>query len=260
MAWIGYPGTTSLSAMDYLVADTCHVPEESAAYYVESILRLSPAYVCYVPPHAAPAVGPLPMSAGDPPTLGCFSNPAQINAGVAEVWAAILRRLPAARLLLKCRGLESPDLAGHFRRQFAAHGVDPARLLLEPWSPHAERLGRYHAVDVALDPFPCSGGLTTCEALWMGVPVVTCPGETFAGRHALSYLTAVGLAETVVADHRHYVDCVARLIEDPSHLARLRARLRPQMAQSPLCDGPRFAADFATRLREAWQRRCGVGT
>ena len=118
-------------------------------------------------------------------------------------------------------------------------------------------LAAYNTIDLALDPFPYSGGLTTCEALWMGVPVVTCPGETFAGRHSLSHLANVGLTETVAADAREYVALAVRLAGDLPHLAALRAGLRERMAHSPLCDGPRFAGHLSQHLREVWRQWCG---
>jgi predicted O-linked N-acetylglucosamine transferase (SPINDLY family) len=119
-------------------------------------------------------------------------------------------------------------------------------------------LAAYNEIDVALDPFPYSGGVTTCEALWMGVPVVTCPGETFASRHSLSHLANVGLAETVADDTRDYVERAVRLAEDLPHLAALRAGLRDRMARSPLCDGARFAGYFSALLRDVWRQWCRV--
>ena len=116
--------------------------------------------------------------------------------------------------------------------------------------------GAYGGVDVALDPFPYNGGVTTCEALWMGVPVVTCPGETFASRHSLSHLSNVGLTETIARDLDEYVEIAVALAGDLPRLAAIRARLRQQMAASPLCDGPRFAANLAALLCDVWRRWC----
>lgn len=128
------------------------------------------------------------------------------------------------------------ELAGHSQR----------RTLLET----------YNRVDFALDTFPYSGGLTTCESLWMGVPVVTAPGETFASRHSFSHLTTVGLSETVVKDLNDYVELAVDLALDPSRLTALRAGLRVQMQASPLCDAPRFARNLLTILHAIWRERC----
>ncbi len=139
---------------------------------------------------------------------------------------------------------------------FTALGVDPARIELAPPSQYAEYLAAYRQVDVALDPFPFGGGVTTCDALWMGVPVVACPGETFASRHGLSHLSNAGLTETVARDLDEYVEIAAGLAGDLPRLAGLRAGLRERMAASPLCDGKRFAEDFAKILRGVWRDWC----
>ena len=125
--------------------------------------------------------------------------------------------------------------------QFGAHGVEQSRLTLEGRSPHSELLGRYNDVDIALDTFPYSGGLTTCEALWMGVPVITTPGETFASRHSLSHLTNAGVPELVADDLQDYVSKAAELANDVPRLTGLRSGLRERMAKSALCDGQKFA-------------------
>ena len=138
----------------------------------------------------------------------------------------------------------------------ASHGVDPARVTFFDQSPHAELLGEYRRIDLALDPFPCGGGLTTCEALWMGVPVITCPGETFASRISLSVLSSVGLTETVAQNLPDYVELAAGLAHDLPRLAKWRAELRERMESSPLCDGPRFAGNLMDLLRGVWREWC----
>ncbi len=141
------------------------------------------------------------------------------------VWAEILRRVPAARLVLKYRGLGDQTVKRRYLDLFAARGVEPQRLELLPSSSYAEYLAAYHQVDVALDPFPFSGSVTTCEALWMGVPVVTCPGETFASRHSLSHLSNVGLTETIARDLDEYVELAVSLAGDLPRLAAAAGRL-----------------------------------
>ena len=206
-------------------------------------------YVCYDPPVYAPAVGPLPATERGQLTLGCFNNPAKITPQAIRIWARILQRLPGARLVLKFKGWDNRGVARRFAEMFAAQGIDPGRLELLGSSPHADLLAEYNRIDLALDPFPYSGGLTTCEALWMGVPVVTCPGETFAGRHSLSHLSNVGLVETIAGSLDEYVELAVSLAGDLPRLAALRAGLRERMAASPLCDGKRFADNFVSLLR-----------
>jgi predicted O-linked N-acetylglucosamine transferase (SPINDLY family) len=259
VTWAGYVGTTGLKTMDYILADRYEIPSGSETYYCEKVLRMSDGYVCYDPPGYAPAVTPLPALELGQLTMGCFNNPTKITPQVVEVWAKILHRLPGARLVLQFKGWSDRSVAGRFTEMFALHAIDPGRLELLGHSPHAELLAAYHRIDLALDPFPYSGGLTTCEALWMGVPVVTCPGETFASRHSLSHLSNVGLTETIAHDLDEYVELAVSLAGDLSRLAALRGGLRQRMAASPLCDGKRFVANLLSVLQDVWEQRINAG-
>ncbi len=249
ITWIGYEGTTGLSAIDYLIADRYMVPEGAESHYREKVLRLPGCYVCFDPPEDAPAVSPLPALRSGHVTFGSCNNLAKLNDEVIVLWAEILRRVPHSRLLLKYRGLEDETLRGRYFALFATHGIGAERLDIEGWSPLRELFARHDAIDVALDPFPFAGGVTTCIAMWMGVPVVTWPGETFASRHALSYLSTIGLTETIAASREEYVEIAAGLAADLPRLAAIRTGLRPQMAASPLCDGKRFAEQLMELLR-----------
>ena len=256
VTWIGYVGTTGLAAMDYLIADRFHVPPGAEVHYREKVLRMPDGYVCFEPPAEAPEVGPLPALERGQVTFGSFNNVSKLSNEVIALWAKIIQRVPGSRLILL-----SPALNGRTARQrvgdaFVAAGGESEQLQLRGTMLRPELLAAYNTIDVALDPFPYSGGVTTCEALWMGVPVVTCPGETFASRHSLSHLSVVGLTETVAEDTRDYVERAVRLAEDLPHLAALRAGLRDQMARSPLCDGERFARHLTTLLRDAWRQWC----
>jgi predicted O-linked N-acetylglucosamine transferase (SPINDLY family) len=256
ITWAGYPGTTGLRAMDYVLADRYQIPPEADGFYCEHALRMPDAYVCYDPPtHAAP-VSPLPAFANKFVTFGSFNNPAKINRDVITAWAKILLRLPQSRLVLKYRGMDDGPVTKRVAQEFAAQGVDPGRVECSGWSPHAELLAKYAGIDVALDPFPYSGGLTTCEALWMGVPVITCPGETFASRHSLSHLSNVGLTETIARDLNEYVEVAVSLATDLPRLAALRSGLRERTAASALCDGQRFADNLMHLLRAVWRQWC----
>ncbi|MDD4888740.1 MAG: tetratricopeptide repeat protein [Phycisphaerae bacterium] len=257
VTWAGYVGTTGLSAMDYLLADRWEVPPGAEADYCERVLRMPDGYVCFDPPTEAPPIGPLPALENGRVTFGSFNNPAKVTPAVIATWSAILRRLPGARLLLKYRGLDNAAVSGRLRAVFAEQGIEPQRVEFAGWSEHAELLAAYNRVDLALDTFPYSGGLTTCEALWMGVPVVTYPGETFAGRHSLSHLSNVGLTETIARDLEEYVGMAVSLAGDLPRLAALRAGLRQRVAASPLCDGSRFARNLLELLRGVWREWCG---
>ena len=256
VTWIGYVGTTGLSAIDYLIADRFHVPPGAETHYREQVLRMPDGYVCFDPPGEAPTVGPLPALERGYVTFGSFNNLAKITPEVVALWAEIVHRLPGSRLLLVAPALDSVRLRQRLGVAFAAAGADAAQLEFRGMMPRRDLLAAYNTIDLALDPFPYSGGMTTCEALWMGVPVVTCPGETFASRHSLSHLANVGLTETVAADIRDYVERAVRIAQDLPHLARLRAGLRDRMANSPLCNGEQFARHFMTLLRDVWRQWC----
>ena len=199
---------------------------------------------------------PLPGLQQGNVTFGCFNNPAKVNPALVAVWAEILRQVPKSRLVLKYMGYDSAGSRRHYGELFAAHGVGRERVELLGGSPHRQLLAEYHRIDLALDPYPYSGRLTTCEALWMGVPVVTLPGETFAGRHSLSHLSNAGFPETVVRDTAHYVNLAVELAKDLDRLAAWRVGLRERVAASPLCDGPRFAGNLLRAFRAIWRQAC----
>ena len=242
ITWIGYVGTTGLAAMNYLLADRLQVVAGSERHFREKVLCLPDDYVCYDPPSYAPAVGPLPALEKGHATFGCFNRLAKISPQAVVLWSRILHRVPDARLTLKFWGLQGPATREHYTELFAA-GIDARRLDLLGGGPHPEMLAQYNQVDIALDTFPYSGGLITCEALWMGVPVVTCPGETFASRHAMAHLTTVGLRETVARDWDDYVDIAAALAADWSRLSAL-ARAWPASRGITLVRRPQICRPF----------------
>ncbi len=256
VTWIGYVGTTGLRSIDYLLADRFEVPEWAEPYLAERVLRLPDDYVCYDPPADAPPCNALPALERGYVTFGSLNNFSKITPAVVALWSDILRRVIGSRLLLKYSGLNAPSVARRVLDQFTAHGIDASRIDLRGGGNHEEFIRGYHDIDIALDPFPYSGGLTTCEALWMGVPVVTLPGETFAGRHALTHLSNAGLTETIADSFAGYVEIAVALANDLPRLAHWRSTMREQVAASPLCDGQRFAVNLLRALRGAWRQWC----
>jgi len=244
VTWAGYVGTTGLEAMDYLLADRFQVPAGSEQHYVERILRMPHGYICYEPPFYAPDVPPLPALRQGRVTFGAFHNVAKAGASSIAAWSRVLSAVPGSGLVLKYTGIDEPLTRERLMRSFADAGIAAERIVFEGESTHIDMLRRYNDIDIALDSMPYSGGLTTCEALWMGVPVVTLPGRTFAGRHSLSHLSNVGHSELVAKDIEDYVRIAVGLAQDLSGLASLRNGLRAQMAQSPLCDARLFVPDF----------------
>ena len=182
-AWIGAVATTGLPTIDLFLGDSVGVRPGEEAHYSETVVRLDPGWLVYEPLDPPPPVGPLPARENGFVTFGCLNTLAKVSDEALALWAPVLAAVPDSRLRLRTRALADAETAGQVRERFAAAGGDPSRLDLlgpvRPWEVFAD----YNAVDIALDPRPYSGGQTTCEALWMGVPVVTWPGETFAGRH-----------------------------------------------------------------------------
>jgi protein O-GlcNAc transferase len=259
MSWIGYVGTTGLPAMDYVIGDARQFPPGASDYYTERPLELRDGYACYAPPADAPDVTPLPATANGYVTFGCLNNPAKLTPAVLETFADVLNGCADSRLAFRFRGLDDPAVHVPIRAALERHGIQADRILFEGRAPHTAFLGTYNTIDIALDTFPYSGGLTTCEALWMGVPTITYPGATFAGRHAASHLFAAGFGDLIADSRDSYVAAARNLANDLDALAGLRAAMRSRVAASPLCDGARFAASFATAMREVWQAYCASG-
>lgn len=255
--WVGgLINTTGLSTMDYLLSDAVETPEGVDEWYTEKLIRMPHGYVCYEAPSYSHDVYSPPVLHNGYITLGCFNNPQKINAVVLEQWANIMHRLPNSRLFLKSYQFNSPTLIDNITATMAGFGITAERLIIEGPSNHAELLKAYNKVDIALDPWPYSGGLTTCEAMFMGVPVVTYPGPTFAGRHSATHLTNVGLGQLVANSWEEYCDLVVNLANDPENLANIRKHLRNALLESPLCDAKGFARHFSNAMRAIWQRYC----
>jgi predicted O-linked N-acetylglucosamine transferase (SPINDLY family) len=252
----GHYDTTGMTTIDYLISDRFHTLAGDERYFSETLIRLSHDYVCYGPPDYAPAVAPLPLTRHGYVTFGCFNNLAKVTARVIALWAKILKALPDARLRLQTRELSDASTCARYSALFKKEGVAASRVELQGHAPHPQLLAAYGEIDIALDPFPYSGGLTTLEALWMGVPVVTLTGQAFCGRHSTSHLNNVGLPELVATSPQDYVERVLALARDPNRLAGLRAGLRAQMAASPLCDAARYTRDLEASYREMWRKYC----
>ena len=258
VTWLGYPGTTGLDAMDYRLTDAvCDPPGEADRWHSENLIRLPNGFLCFRPDESAPAVAPPPCLVNGYPTFGSFNNPAKISEPVIEIWSALMRRLPDARLLLKGRGLGEPETRKQLGQRFVKRGISIERLdLRDHLTSTHDHLNAYAEVDVALDSFPYNGTTTTLEALWMGVPVVTLEGDRHAGRVGMSLLQRIGQEELVAPDHEAYAASGGTLAAAPDRLARLRRELRARLRGSPLLDGPAFTAEIERRYRELWTRHC----
>jgi predicted O-linked N-acetylglucosamine transferase (SPINDLY family) len=250
--WVGMQAHSSgLAEMDWIITDRWETPPELAHVYSERLLCLPDGYVCYSPPPYAPDVGPLPALANGHITFGCFNNLAKVTPRVIATWCDILHRLPNSRLVLKAHQFATAATAERIAAEFAAHGVEPRRIELRGPSAHRTFIGQYNDIDIVLDPFPYSGGLTTCEALWMGVPTLTMPGEIFASRHSLSHLNNAGLSDWSAAGTDAYVQLAVARASDLEALAALRSGLRARVKASPLCDARRFGRNLGAALSSA---------
>jgi len=257
-SWLGYPNMTGLPAIPYRLTDGWADPPGAAdRLHAGRLIRLAGGFLCYAPPSSAPAVGPVPLERNGRLTFGSFNNASKIGGRTIACWAAILNRVDGSRLLLKSRQFQDAGTRTRFAGLFAEHGVEADRLAMLPHLPDVDTaLGAYGDIDIALDPFPYNGTTTTCEALWMGVPVVTLVGDRHAARVGYSLLQAVGVSELAADSEEGYVALAADLAANRERLAAYRQSLRERVAASPLCDRARFARDMEAAFREMWADAC----
>ncbi|XTZ39942.1 tetratricopeptide repeat protein [Salmonella enterica] len=255
--WVGgLISSTGLKTMDYLLSDAVETPQGFDALYSEKLIRLPGDYICYDPPFYIPAVNEPPVKRNGYITFGCFNNASKINDLLLEKWAAIMHEVPDSRLFLKSFNFKADMVKENVLAKMESFGISRERVRIEGYSPHVELLGCYHDVDIALDPWPYSGGLTTCEAMAMGVPVVTLPGPTFAGRHSASHLVNAGMQELVAGSWDQYINITVGLTHDLQSLSVIRQHLRDILLASPVCNGTQFGRSFSDAMRAIWQRYC----
>jgi len=257
LTWLDYSNTTGLATIDCFVGDFLQTPEGTPQRYTEELVRLPDVRLCYHPPDGLPSVAPPPVLARGHVTFGCINRLSKLNAAVCETWGEILSQVPGSRLVLKGTAYASEEVRAAVRARFATQGIEGDRLDLRGPSPELEMLAEYGDIDIALDPFPYNGSTTTCDALTMGVPVVTLAGQSIVARAGLMFLTACGLAEWVAQDRAGYARIACEAACDPARLAALRSTLRQRLLASPVCDGPRFARAFEAMLRDAWKKFAG---
>ena len=256
VTWIGYPNTTGLSTMDYRITDALADPVGAAdVLHTERLLRLPECFSCYQAPKNSPDVGPLPALANGFITIGSFNNFAKITPHVMRVWIDIMNRVPRSRLLLKNRSLDNPRLKQLILDELCKHGADAKRVeLRSPDISSIEHLNGYNLLDIALDSFPYNGTTTTCEALWMGVPVIALAGNNHVSRVGVSQMTNLGLPELIARDTNDYVNIAVALANDVPRLAALRSGLRERLKNSPLMNVPRFTKNLEEAFDLIWKK------
>jgi predicted O-linked N-acetylglucosamine transferase (SPINDLY family) len=255
-SWLGCFATTGVTAIDYLIADPWTLPESEEAYFTETIWRLPETRMCFTPPKENVEVAPLPALTKGYVTFGCFNSLFKMNNAVVALWARVLVSVPDSRLFLKAKQLGEDSVRQSIIKRFAAHGVGADRLMMEGADTREKYLATYNMVDIALDPFPYTGGTTSVEALWMGVPVLTLEGERFLSRQGVGLMMNAELPEWIASNPDDYVARAVSHAANLQALAALRKGLRQQVLASPIFDASRFAGHFENALRGMWKKWC----
>ena len=262
LTYLGYPDTTGLTAIDYRLTDVLADPPDSGAqrFYTEELAFLPDGFLCYRPADFAPVISPLPAADADLLTFGSFNNGCKINPPLIRIWADLLRANPNSRLLLKLKGGEDPLIRGNYSDRFDKEGLSCDRVDIIGWKTPEEHLTAYAQIDIALDTYPYNGTTTTCEALWMGVPVISLVGECHASRVGLSILTRLGLEFFAASTPQEYVAKATALATNLPALTRIRRTMRARIAASGLCHAKGFARQIEAAYRKMWYRWCQLGS
>jgi len=254
VTWLGFPATTGLEEMDYVLGDRHSIPEEFESHFSEIVWRLPESYLCLTVPPATVNVSSLPALSAGHMTFGSFNNLTKVTDAVVAAWVHILQSVPDSRLLLKAKQLSDHSVCEQTRQRFTARGIAPDRLQMTGnIASYEEHLASYNKVDIALDTFPYPGVTTSVEALWMGVPVLSLQGDRFLSCTAGSIAHNAGLPDWIAADVDDYVAKAVAFSSDLERLSALRTALRQQVLASPLFDAPRFAKNFEDALWEMWK-------
>lgn len=262
VTWLGYPDTTGMRAMDYRITDAIADPPDTTEHlHSEQLVRVPDSAWCFSASAEAPLVSPSPVLSAGYLTFGCFNAHSKINLQLLELWSKILKAVPGSRILLKNSSLLDPQTRGRTRMILRGCGIDRRRIKLAGFTETlAEHLAFYNRVDIALDTLPYNGTTTTCEALWMGVPVVSLAGKSHVSRVGLSLLSNVGLKEFAASTSQEYIRLAVNLADNLPRLISLRGTLRERMQSSPLMDARRFAGSMEQAYRRMWRTWCANQT
>jgi predicted O-linked N-acetylglucosamine transferase (SPINDLY family) len=254
VTYLAYCSTTGMKAVDYRLSDArLDPPDDLPAWYAEKTLYLPESYWCYSLPSEAPEPAPMPVRSRGQITFGCLNSLSKVSGPVIEAWSAILKGVPNSRLLLHA------PVGTHRQRYldlFAAQGIDAARIEYVPYLPLPDYFRMYHQIDIALDPFPFAGATTTCDALYMGVPVITLRGKRAVGRSGVSILTSLSLLELIGNSVDQYVQLAIKLAHDCRTMTRYRGSLRGMMQKSALMSPERFTRNLERAFRRIWITWC----
>jgi predicted O-linked N-acetylglucosamine transferase (SPINDLY family) len=258
VTWLGYPNTTGMAAMDYRLTDVKADPVGKADnLHTEELVRLEHGFLCYQDDRNSPEVSGVPVLERGYITFGSFNNLTKTGPQVIGAWSRILQSVEGSRLLLKAKQLADGDTRNSYLKMFEKAGIPADRIELQGWcAEKKDHYGLYSRVDVGLDPFPYNGTTTTCEALWMGVPVITLSGSRHAGRVGASIMHQVGLQELIAENIEAYITMAQTLADDQQRLAAMRRTLRDRMGGSALMDKELFVRDLEDAYRQMWINWC----
>lgn len=255
VTWLGYPHTTGLSMIHYRLTDRVLNPPNEPAYATERLVYLEGGFSCFQPPQPAPEVTPPPCLQNGVVTFGSHHDLKKLNDEVYSVWSEILKRVQNSRLLF-LRSSHTPPIQEHLRRKFRAYGIEPERIIVrQPPFGDLVYLPGFAEIDVLLDTFPFGGHTMTCEALWMGVPLITFYGKWPCGRLSASVLTSIGASEWIAYNTGEYINIACQLGAQPDRLANYRRELRKRVERA-LCDGDKFVRQLEDIYRRMWREYC----
>lgn len=253
ITWLGYPATTGMKVMDYRITDSYAEPPGMTEHLnTETLWRLPDIFCVYgTDENGPPVIDHPPFEDNGYITFGCFNNFTKVTDPVLQTWAKIMERVSNSKLLLEIPGIESQKIKSEIERRLSQHGLPIERVILEPKS-RANQYVLYNKIDIALDPFPCNGGTTSMDTLWMGVPFVTLAGKHFVSRMGVTILSNVGLQELIAQTIDDYISITVNLAQDNAKLRNLRRHLRERTASSPLMDQEKFTRNIESAYREMW--------
>lgn len=264
LTWIGYPFSTGLSAIDYRIVDN-HIEPEGISEHIssEKLLRIDGCFCAYRPSVSRPFrltsgeldVRPTPALESGFITFGCCNNFNKVNEFTLLLWAKVLERIPSSKLLLEVSGAEKEDVRSGVESKVQAAGIDLDRLIISNRQKNPQYM-LYHSIDIVLDPYPCNGGTTTCDALFMSVPVVSLQGDRFMSRLGATFISNAGHPEWVAKTEEEYIDIACHLAHDIDRLDRIRQNLRHEVERSPMMDEIGFARKLERAYRQVWQKWC----
>lgn len=256
ISWLGYFCSTAMPAMDYFISDPFSSPVGQEVQFSEKLVRLPHTRFCFHPLEKTPTANSLPAKKKSYITFGSFNRLDKLNAGVIALWSKVLAAVPNSKLLLKANALKDEATIERLKQAFAAHGVEAERLIFRPYSRHADLFKAYWDVDIALDPIPFTGCVTSLEGMWMGVPLVTLAGDSLVSRQGAALLENLDMQDWIASDENDYVRIAKNKSADLDALAATRKTLRNRMNHSPLTNGDAFARDMEAAWRNVWQYWC----